>query len=363
MIGTGLLAVGGSAAAGMLAAIGIRRLSSLRLQLVALAFGCAVIPIAAVVLTGLLMLDRSQWVVLIGVAAGAAAAVVGAGSLVARGVTRNVAELQVAQDAVGAGDLSARVAMSGPAEIDRLGESFNAMADRLEDLIDARRRLVMWAGHDLRAPIASLRAMTEAIEDGVAEPAHYLPAIQRRVRDLGQMVDELFELARLDGGDAAVQLRPAPIQNVVETSIAAWRADAEAAGVAIHAHVAPDLPDAVCSPASVGRVLDNLLSNAIRHTRPSDAIAVRASSHDDTVYVEVRDTGEGLDDEAIGRMFDHFWRGDRARSVDDGGAGLGLAIARGLVEAQGGRIWAESPPDGGARVCFTLAAATGSSGR
>jgi len=126
----------------------------------------------------------------------------------------------------------------------------------------------------------------------------------------------------------------------------------------VSADISEDLPDVFCAPDKVERVLFNLLGNALRHTPSDGSVFVRAEPSAGVVRVSVEDTGEGLSGEVIGRMFDHFWRGDRSRVRDGAGAGLGLAIARGLVEAHGGAIWAENRDDGGARITFTLPAAT-----
>lgn len=357
MIGPAIAAFAASLAAGGIAAACIRRMPTLRSQLIALALVCASIPLAAVLATGVLMFESHDDLVLLAVVSGAAAAVLVGGITVARGIAARVRTLRAAPDAITAGDLSARAARGGPAELDTLAASLNEMADRLEELLDARRRLVMWAGHDLRTPLASLRAMTEAIEDGLVPAEEYAPAIAQRVGDLTRLVEDLFELARIDAGASPLDLRPAPVQTIIDDAIRGRHAEARAAGVVIEPEFADDLPNAQCAPVMVGRVLDNLLGNALRHTSSRDRIAVRAGRDAQMVRIEVEDSGEGFDPEAIERMFDHFWRGDRARAVDGGGAGLGLAIARGLVEAHGGRIWAEVPGGGGARICFTLRAA------
>ncbi len=210
------------------------------------------------------------------------------------------------------------------------------------------------ASHDLRTPIAALQAMIEALEDGLAEPGHYLPAMRVQVEALGRLVDDLFELARIDSGALTLELREAQLGALVESCLRGMEAEARARGVALEARLAADLPPVRCAPDHVRRVLANLLVNALRHT-PADgsvAVLVDAPTTAGEVCVTVQDTGEGLSPEGLRRAFERFWRGDQARS--EPGAGLGLAIARGLVEAQGGRVWAENGALGGARVSFTL---------
>jgi signal transduction histidine kinase len=173
------------------------------------------------------------------------------------------------------------------------------------------------------------------------------------VRTLSLLVDDLFELARIDAGALTLEMHRLPVAPVVSSSLRGVEAEARIRHVRLDVDVA-DGVTARFAPDKVERVLMNLLTNALRHTPTDGAVAVRVELHPGEVRVAVEDTGEGLDAEARERMFERFWRADRSRSSR--GAGLGLAIARGLVEAHGGRIWAEDREGGGARICFTLPA-------
>jgi signal transduction histidine kinase len=225
------------------------------------------------------------------------------------------------------------------------------MAANLESLFDARRELVAAASHDLRTPIASITAMLEAIEDGLAQPDEYLAPLQEETRRLARLVE------RIDAGALAHELQSVALAPLVESCIRGLEAEARARNVRLEQRLAP-APPARCAPEQVERVLLNLLTNALRHTPSDGTVAVLlAEADDDLVRVTVEDSGEGITAETAQRMFDRFWRSDSARSQAAGGAGLGLAIARGLVEAQGGRMWAEPRAAGGARVSFTLPAA------
>ncbi len=186
------------------------------------------------------------------------------------------------------------------------------------------------------------------------EPADYLPALHEQVRTLSGLVDDLFELARIDSGALTLELRHAELGDVVSACLRGVEAEARARRVALGATVDPRA-EATFEPAKIERVLLNLLTNALRHTPDDGSIAVLVEPDAEVVRVTVEDTGDGLTAESTKRMFERFWRGDAARTSR--GAGLGLAIARGLVEAHGGRIWAENRPGGGARVSFTLPAA------
>jgi signal transduction histidine kinase len=268
-----------------------------------------------------------------------------------RSITGSLRRVSSASHALAAGELSVRAPVGGPREIADLATSFNAMATRLEQLFDARRELVAWASHDLRAPIASLQAMLEAIEDGLASAEDYVPTLREQVRTLSTLVDDLFELARIDAGVLTLELRRTPVAPLVASAFQLLRPEAEARGVALSAEVDVQM-EARLAPDKIERVLSNLLTNALRHTPSDGSVAVRAEQRDSDVLLRIEDTGEGLQDDAPTRMFERFWRADRARSGS--GAGLGLAIARGLVEAHGGRIWAENRPQGGACIAFTI---------
>jgi signal transduction histidine kinase len=273
--------------------------------------------------------------------------------LVARAIADSLDGVRAASGELARGDLDARAREDGPAEVAELAASFNEMGANLRRLFDARRELVVWASHDLRTPLANMQAMIEALEDGLGDPAEYLPALREQVHALSRLVEDLFELARIDAGALTLELHQLPVAPVVSTSLRGVEAEARLRHVTLASDVDQQLT-ARFAPEKVERVLMNLLTNALRHTPSDGAVAVRAEPLQHEVQVAVEDSGEGLDAEARARMFEHFWRGDRARSSS--GAGLGLAIARGLVEAQGGRIWAEDREGGGARVCFTLPA-------
>jgi len=336
---------------GTIVALALRRLPTVRLQLAGLALLAVALPLSSVFLSGWAMFHMGDDVKLLAVSAASASVAVCAGLLIAGSIAANVRHLRDAAVAVSRGDLAARADETGPAELMQLARSFNAMAADLEQLFDARRELVAWASHDLRTPISALQAMLEAIEDGLVEPDHYLPAVRLQVHTLSARVDDLFELARIDAGALTLELRDAELANVVDGCVRTLEAEALARGVRLESRGSRTVR-ARCAPDKVERVLLNLITNALRHTPSDGSVAVVVESHEREVQVTVEDTGAGLEEGADRRMFERFWRGDRARSGD--GAGLGLAIARGLIEAQGGRIWAERRLEGGARVSFTL---------
>ena len=356
MVVVALVLVVATLAVGLAAALAVRLSATLRFQLVALALLSAVLPLAAVFGTGLVMYHMHDDVKILAVSsASALAAIVGA-LLLARWILSSVDRLTAASTQIATGDLGARAPEQGPRELASLGRSFNQMAHSVEELFDARRNLVAWASHDLRTPLASISAMLEALEDGLAEPDEYVPLLRDRVRTLSGIVDDLFELARIDAGVLTIELRDAPLAQVVTDCVRGFEAEALARRIHLETKVTAPLPVVRCAPEKVERVLFNLLTNALRHTPTDGSIAVLVTAGDGAIEVAVEDTGEGLEPAAERRMFERFWRADPSRGSD--GAGLGLAIAQGLVEAQGGRIWAENRPHGGARVAFALPLST-----
>ena len=357
MIAFAIVVAVATLAAGLGAALLLRRAPTLRLQLAGLGLLAVMLPLAAVSVSGVVMFDSGHDTVLLLVAAGASSAAVAAALVLGRSISRRIERLNAASQALARGDLAARASEEGPAELAALASSFNEMAADLERLFDARRELVAWASHDLRTPLASLQAMLESVEDGLAEPQRYLPAMRTQVTTLGALVDDLFELARIDAGALTLELREAQLSPLVSSCLEGLEAEARARHVTLEARFDDGITPVRCAPDKVERVLFNLVTNALRHTPSDGSVAVVVEPRAEEVQVTVEDTGEGLPAESARRVFERFWRGDAARTREKGGAGLGLAIARGLVEAQGGRIWAEERPGGGARISFTLPAA------
>jgi signal transduction histidine kinase len=348
-----LVVAAGSLASGLVLAYLLRRAPTVWIQLAGLALIAVCVPLAAVLLSGWVMFHMGADEKILAVAAGSATAAVFAALLLARSITTSLRRVGAASQSLAAGELSARAPIEGAREIAELATSFNAMATGLEALFDARRELVAWASHDLRAPIASLQAMLEAIEDGLVSIEDYLPTLREQVRTLSMLVDDLFELARIDAGALTLELRRTPFAPLVASALRLLRPEAEARRVALSADV-DETVEARLAPDKFERVLFNLVTNALRHTPSDGSVAVRVEQRDSDLLLRVEDSGEGLAPEAPARMFERFWRGDQARSGN--GAGLGLAIAKGLVEAHGGQIWAENRPQGGACVSFTLPA-------
>ena len=354
MIAFALIVSLGTLAAGLALAFALRLLPTVRLQLVGLALIAVGLPLAAVILGGLVMFHMNDDVKILAVAAASASTALAAALLVGARIGRRIRGLEAAATQLSAGELSARAPASAPRELAHLGESFNTMAESIESLFDARRQLVAWASHDLRTPVASIQAMLDATEDGLATVDEYLPALREQTRILARLIEDLFELARIDAGSLTLELREAQLPQLVAQCMRGLEAEARARQVRLESRLESPMPEVRCAPEHVQRVLLNLVTNALRHTPSDGSVLVRAQRRERELEVSVEDTGSGLSTEAQQRMFERFWREDASRTRASGGAGLGLAIARGFIEAQGGRIWAENRPEGGARFAFTL---------
>jgi signal transduction histidine kinase len=333
-----LIVAAATLAVGVVAALALKLLPTASLRLAGLALISVALPLTAVSVSGTVMFSSGHDMTLLFVAAASSSAAVFAGLIVARSIAGPVERLRRASSEIAAGDLGARAPEKGPRELAELGASFNQMAARLEQLFDVRTQLVAWASHDLRTPLASIQAMLEALEDGLAEPERYLSSLREQVRILSAVVEDLFELSRIDAGVLTVELAETRLDGLIEACLRGLESEAHARKITLDADF--DGATAVlCAPEKVERVLYNLLANALRHTPTDGSVAVRVRPLASEVCVSVEDTGSGF----------------RPESAQ--GTGLGLAIARGFVEHQGGRLWHENRPDGGARISFTLHAA------
>jgi signal transduction histidine kinase len=291
------------------------------------------------------------------------------GVFITSSATKVLGDLVNGAEQLGSGDFSTRIAAEGRDEVAMLAQSFNQMVDRLEvadasekALEEARRNLIAWASHDLRTPLASLRAMIDALAEGVVEDAdtthRYLHQSQIEIERMNRLINDLFELAQLDAGSLELQGESASLSDLISDTLERFSARALNAGIKLEASADPGIDPIWMAPDKIERVLNNLLENALRHTPEGGKVALRAAINRQDVCVTVRDSGHGIPDEDLTRIFDRFYRGEKSRSregYDGGGSGLGLAIARGIVEAHGGSIWAQNnSPDPGSALYFTL---------
>jgi signal transduction histidine kinase len=282
-------------------------------------------------------------------------------------LARRVDQLRRGTARLAGGDLDAKVLVEGRDELARLAEDFNRMAQDLAEAAArereaerARRDLIAAVSHDLRTPLASTRALIEAVADGVVEDpgtqARYLASARSELEKLGRLVDDLFELSRIDAGALRLNLEEASLRDLISDTLSGFRHQAESKGVRLVGEVSDGVDPVLANPPRLQRVLYNLVSNALRHTPADGTIVLRAEPQESLVRVEVSDTGEGIMPEDLPRVFERSFRGERSRTRVGTGdsAGLGLAIARGLIEAHGGEISVESRPGHGSQFRFTL---------
>jgi signal transduction histidine kinase len=265
------------------------------------------------------------------------------------------------------GDYRTRLAADGNDEVARLSEDVDLLAVRLQAAEDQRatldrerRELTIAISHDLRTPLASLRAMTEALSDGIveepAEVRRYYTTMRREIERLSGMIDGLFELSQLDAGALKLERRRICIKDIAAEVVDAMQATARLAEVELTLDVDSSLPEIEVDGARMKRAIGNLLRNAIEHTPGGGRVLVAVSAIDGHVDVRVTDSGKGIDPSDLPHIWERFYRADtsRGRNGNGGGAGLGLAITRGIVEAHGGSVEATSEAGGGATFVVRL---------
>ena len=276
-------------------------------------------------------------------------------SLMSGRTLRPVRALTSAARRMGAGDLSQRVRASGRDEIGELAHTFNSMADDLERAERQRRNLVADVAHELRTPLSNVQGYVEALRDGVLEPdAQTLATIHQQVLYLSELVEDLRLLADTEAGDFSLHREPGSLAEALRASVEGVRARADAKGVAVASRLPASAPDVTFDRTRIAQVVGNLLDNAIRHTPAGGSVTVEMDVSAASATVSIRDNGEGIPAETLPFVFDRFYRVDPSRSRATGGAGLGLTIARKLVEAHGGSIRAESAAGEGATFVLEL---------
>ena len=261
-----------------------------------------------------------------------------------------VSDLVEAAARVESGDFTARVEERGPREVRSLARAFTAMSARLEETDEARRRLLADVSHELRTPLTVLQGTLEGMIDGLypLDEAHLAPVLEE-TRVLARLVEDLRTLSLSEAGSLRLHPEPTDLGLLLGEVAAAHGAAADAAGVALAVDAAADLPSVEVDPARLRQVVANLIANALRFTPAGGRISVSTARTDVGVRVAVRDDGAGMEPEALEHAFDRFYR-----SPTSPGSGLGLPIARNLVEAHGGRIEIESNPGRGTEVRFVL---------
>lgn len=287
------------------------------------------------------------------------------GYFVSAAITDEISMLNRGASQIKHGNLRARIPVNGRDELADLAHSFNQMAIQLEyaaqqqqEAERLRRDLVAWIGHDLRTPLASVRAIVEALADNmVDDPEHaarYLANAKMNITNLSDLLDELFEMAQIDAGGLRLNIQPNSIADLVSDTLESFSGRAQERGISLVGGVAPNTEPAQFDAKQIGRVLTNLVENAIRYSPPGSSVQIRAKRVKNGLVVAVADTGDGIDAEDLSRIFEQFYRAEKSRNRSTGGSGLGLAISKAIIESHSGRLDVRSERNVGTTFQFIL---------
>lgn len=332
-----------------------------RRMLAATVIGPLVVAAAAVVGARTMFIEThdAQFVVIL--VAFATVMALGTVAVLSRPLTRDLLQLERTIVRMGRGDLSARSELDRSDEVGSLGAAVDAMADRVQSASDERDRvaaertfMLASLSHDARTPLTAMRAAIEALQDGIApDPVRYLNSVEQDLTAVEAIIENIFVLGRLDADELDLQFAEFDLVELADSAVRSMEPLARSNGVELRVdHSGPVA--VVASHTEMMRVICNLMSNAIRHSPEGGTVWVTVSN-DDAPQLHVIDEGPGFDAEFLPTAFDQFTRSDSARARAHGGAGLGLAVAQGLIEKLGGAIWAFPGPGG--KVGFSLKAA------
>ena len=275
--------------------------------------------------------------------------------LLSRRVLAPVKALTSAARQLGRGDFSQRVQVKDKGEVGEMANTFNFMASDLEQAEQLQRNMVADIAHELRTPLSNLRGYLEAVRDGVIKPdADTIRSLDEEAALLSRLVDDLQELSLAEAGELKLVCQAENIGELIKQTVGGLQAQATTKGLSVSVDLPDRLPAVNIDSPRISQVLRNLLENAIAHTAEGDAITVTAAQQGNWVEVSVVDTGEGIPAEGLPNIFERFYRVDKSRARTTGGSGLGLTIAKRLVEAHGGTIQAHSEGGKGSRFSFTV---------
>ncbi|MCL4426319.1 MAG: ATP-binding protein [Firmicutes bacterium] len=256
---------------------------------------------------------------------------------------------------VSQGNFTGRVSYSSSDEVGQLARAFNLMLEDLARIDELKKNLVADVAHELRTPLTVLQGSLEALQDGVIElTPSTLKSLHEETVRLTRLVHDLQELSLAEAGQLSLNLRPIAPEVTLGQTVETLRGAAASKGIELTLKTEPDLPRIKADDDRFAQILFNLISNAVRYTPPGGSVRVRAKRSGSQLEVAIGDDGPGIAPTDLPHVFDRFYRADKSRARSSGGAGLGLAIARQLVRAQGGEIWVESQPGRGTTFFFTL---------
>jgi signal transduction histidine kinase len=344
----------------------LEHIPSLRLALIAAYVLAGSLIFLNVLVTARLMFASEHDLMLSAVLLVFATAVAGlSGFFLAESLISRISEVDGAARRLAGGDLSVRVSETGSDEMAGLSRAFNQMALELQstrqkqdELDGLRRDLIAWVSHDLRTPLTSIRAILEALSDGVVEKPEdikrYISNAQGEIRSLSNLIDDLFVMAQMDAGGLTLDIQQNSLGDLISDTLESFSEIARRNEVSLTGSIEPGIDPVRFDHHRLSRAVGNLVGNALRHTPSGGEISLCASRDGDHVEIVITDSGEGISPDDIGHIFDRFYRSEKSRSRQTGGAGLGLAISKGIIEAHSGKIVVQSQPGSGSKFIISL---------
>ena len=272
-----------------------------------------------------------------------------------RRILSPVRALTQATNRLGSGDFSQRVDVYGNTEFDQLGKTFNTMADNLGRAEELRKNMVADIAHELRNPLANIKGYLEAAQDGLIETNEdTIRKLDEEATLLTRLVDDLQELSLAEAGELKLNIEPSDIKKIIDTTVQIMQTKASQKGVSLSFSLSNDLPEISIDTQRISQVLHNLIENAITATPSGGIVSISAQQREDYIEIRVVDNGEGIPANDLDKIFERLYRVDKSRARATGGSGLGLTIAKRLIEAHGGKIRVESEPGKGSCFIFIL---------
>jgi signal transduction histidine kinase len=270
-------------------------------------------------------------------------------------ISKPLSKLTAATRRIAGGVYEERVLVGGGREVEELGDAFNTLAESLDRNEQVRKNMVADIAHELRNPLATLRGQLELLQAGTIEyDSETIDSLMEDAVVLSRLVEDLRQLSIVEAGQLDLELAPVAVEDVLQEMVSRFKHETSLKHLVLQQKAEPGLPPISADRVRLGQVLSNLVANSIVHTPEGGSITVEAIRTDRDVTFTVRDTGSGVSGEDLPLLFERFYRTDRSRSRETGGAGLGLSIAKSMVEAHGGRIWIDSTAGKGTAIFFTI---------
>lgn len=277
------------------------------------------------------------------------------GIILTRTLTRPLQALTQAARSIAAGQLEQQVQVTSKDEIGQLAAAFNKMSQEVVRVNQQRRQMTADIAHDLRTPLTVIAGYIESMRDGVLQPTpERLSLIYNEIEGLQNLVGDLRMLSQMDSGELTLHLQQIPPQSLLDRAAASFQHRAEQQNVVLSVQAEENLPDISVDESRMMQVFGNLLSNSLRYTPAGNSITLSAQQQAKNVVLAVRDTGAGIVEEDLPYIFDRFQRADKSRHTESGESGLGLSIVKALIEAQGGKVWAESKDGEGTSIYLSM---------